>query len=237
MTWLPTTLAMYRRAFQRAATLTLRNWPVAGTTFAYSLALAAAAIVGSSLGIFGSFVGGFLMSLVWAACVSSFLSMVEMMLRTGSVSWADFRRSFGVYLWDVVGVTFILWVVFAVATPALRTIPQGPGIILGMNLVILVLFNAVPELIYLGHHSSLELLTESYRFIADNWIEWFPAVIAMAVPLVVLATLDLSGALSLARTALLALWVYFMMVARGLLFLELHGSTRRARDFRHRAGG
>jgi hypothetical protein len=43
--------------------------------------------------------------------------------------------------------------------------------------------------------------------------------------------------LAVLRTAILALWVYFMMVARGLLFLELHGSTRRARAFRHRAGG
>lgn len=233
MTWLTTTLAMYGRAFHRAGALTLRNWPVAGTTFAYSLALAAAAIIAPSFGI----VGGFLMSLVWAACVSSFLSMVEMMLRTGVVSWADFRRSFGVYLWDVVGVTFIVWLVFAVATPALRTIPQGPGIILGMNLVIVVLFNAVPELIYLGHHSALELLTESYRFIADNWIEWFPAVIAMGVPVLLLAQVELPGVLAFATAAALGLWVYFMMVARGLLFLELHGSSRRARAFRHRAGG
>lgn len=233
MTWLATTLAMYGRAFRRAGVLTLRNWPVAGTTFAYSLALTGAAILAAGLGL----VGGFLMSLVWAACVSSFLFLVEMMLRTGSVSWADFRRSFGVYLWDVVGVTFIVWVVFAVATPALRTLPQGPGLILGMNLVIAVLFNAVPELIYLGHHSSLELLTESYRFIADNWIEWFPATIVMAAPLVLFAELPLPGGLAPVRTALFALWVYFMMVARGLLFLELHGSTRRARAFRHRAGG
>ena len=233
MGWLTTTLAMYGRAFRRAGTLTLRNWPVAGTTFVYAIALAAAAAVGSQLGL----VGGFLVSLVWAACVGSFLHLVEMILRTGVVSWADFRRSFGVYLGDVVGVTFVLWVVFAVATPALRTVPQGPGIILGMNLVIAVLFNAVPELIYLGHHSALELLGESYRFIADNWIEWFPATLAMAMPLVVATEVELPEMLALARPALLGLWVYFMMVARGLLFLELHGSSRRARDFRRRAGG
>ncbi|MCC6764041.1 MAG: hypothetical protein IT293_05190 [Deltaproteobacteria bacterium] len=233
MTWLATTLAMYGRAFRRAGDLTLRNWPVAGTAFAYALALAAAATVASGMGL----LGGFLTSLVSAACVSSFLYLVEMILRTGSVSLADFRRSFGVYLWDVVGVTFLLWVVFALATPALRTIPQGPGIILGMNLVIVVLFNAVPELIYLGHHSSLDLLAESYRFIADNWIEWFPAVIVLAGPLVLLVELPLPGMLAFARPALLSLWVYFMMVARGLLFLELHGTTRRAREFRRRAGG
>ncbi len=233
MTWLVTTLGMYGRAFRRAGTLTLRNWPVAGTTFAYSFALAGAATIASQLGL----VGGFLLSLVWAACVSSFLTMVEMILRTGSVSLDDFRRSFGVYLFDVVGVTFVVWIVFALATPALRTIPQGPGLILGLNLVILVLFNAVPELIYLGHHSSLALLGESYRFIADNWIEWFPAILVMALPLLVIVELPLPGVLEIARPVLLALWVYFMMVARGLLFLELHGSSRRARAFRHRAGG
>ena len=231
MTWLTTTLSMYGRAFRRAGELTLRTWPVAGTTFAYSLALAAAAIVASSLGI----VGGFLMSLVWAACVSSFLSMVEMILRTGSVSWADFRRSFGLYLWDVVGVTFILWVVFAVATPALRTLPQGPGLILGMNLVIAVLFNAVPELIYLGHHSSLELLTESYRFIADNWIEWFPPTLVAGAIFVVLMELPLAGALVVVKWALVGLFVYFVMVLRGFLFEELQGSTRRSRAFRYRS--
>lgn len=235
MAWLATTLAMYRRAFRRAGELTLRNWRVAGTTFAYSFALTAAAIVAPGLGI----VGGFLISLVWAACASSFLYLVEMILRTGTVSWADFRRSFGVYLWDVVGVTFVVWVVFAVATPALGTIPQGPGIVLAMNLVVFVFFNAVPELIYLGHHSALELLTESYRFIADNWIEWFPPTLAMAglVLAIALWSALLSGGILFVRAAVLALLIYFMMVARGLLFLELHGSSRRARVFRHRAGG
>lgn len=233
MSWLGITFAMYARVFRRAGELTLRNWPVAGTTFAYSFALTAAAVLAAGLGL----LGGFVVSLVWAACVSSFLYLVEQMLRSGSVSFTDFQRSFGAYLWDVVGVTFVLWVVFAVATPALRTIPQGPGLILALELLIVVLFNAVPELIYLGHCSSLELLTESYRFIADNWIEWFPATIAMGVPLVLLALAPLPPALVWVRPPVAALLVYFTMVARGLLFLELQGSSRRARAFRHRSGG
>ncbi len=232
MSWLSVTFAMYARVFRRAGELTLRNWPVAGTTFAYSFALAAAAILAAGLGL----VGGFLWSFVWAACVSSFLSLVEQILRSGSVSFGDFQRSFGAYLWDVVGVTFVLWVVFAVATPALRTIPQGPGLILALNLVVVVLFNAVPELIYLGHYSALELLSESYRFIADNWIEWFPATIALGAPLVALAMAPLPTPLAWVRPPVAALLVYFTMVARGLLFLELQGSSRRARAFRHRTG-
>jgi hypothetical protein len=224
------TLAMYRRVFHRAAQLTLRNWPVLGTVLIYGIVTTASVLLVARLGI----IGGLLMNLVWAACVGSFLSLVETMIRTGRVSWVDLRRSVGAYLWDVIGVTFILWIVFAVATPALRTLPQGPGLLLAMNLLIFVLFNAVPELIYLGHHSSLELLTASYAFISENWIEWFPATLAPALLCYLVARPPIGGVFAWAQTAMLVLVVYVAMVARGLLFLELHGSSRRGRAFRHR---
>src|SRR5262249_51033993 len=111
---------------------------------------------------------------VWAACIGSFLYLVEMLVRTNRVTLADFQRSFGVYLWDVMGIAFVLWLVFRVLSPTIASVPQGGLILLGLKVLVLVLGNAVPELIYLGHHSTLALLAESYRFVADNWIEWFP---------------------------------------------------------------
>jgi len=229
---LATILAMYRRVFSRAGQLTLRNWPVLGTVPIYGVVIAASMVVATGLGI----IGGLLVNLVWAACVGSFLSLVEAMIGSGRVSWDDFRRSFGAYLWDVVGVTFVLWIVFVIVTPAFRTLPQGPGLLLAMNLLIFVLFNAVPELIYLGHHSSLELLAASYEFITENWIEWFPATLVPAAVFYLVARLPVEGIVAWAQTAALALIVYVTMVARGLLFLELHGSSRRGRAFRHRTG-
>jgi hypothetical protein len=233
MSWLVVTSTLYRRAFSRAGRLAFRNWPVLGTVFIYAFVMRVAALVAGGLGL----LGGFLVTLVWASCVGSFLYLVEMLVRTGRVSWGDFRRSFGVYVWEVVGVSFVLWIVFALATPALRTIPQGPGMILALDLLIFVFFNAVPELIYLGHSSSLELLAESYTFITENWIEWFPASIAAAMVLALVASVPLVGVLAWVQTAVVALLVYVAMIARGLLFLELHGSSRRARAFRHRTGG
>ncbi len=233
MSWLGSTLALYQKAFRQAAVLALRNWPVLGTMFVYATVMGATLTVAGALGI----LGGILLSLVWAACVGSFLYLVEMMIRTGRVSLADFRRSMGAYLWDVVGVTFILWVVFALVTPFLLAFPQGPAIILGLNLVVFVLFNAVPELIYLGHCSSLELLSESYAFISENWVEWFPANIAASALLWVVSVVPLAGVAALAQAAVGALLLYFVMVMRGLLFLELHGSSRRGRAFRYRMGG
>ncbi len=232
MSWLTITLALYRRTLRRAAELTLRNWPVLGSLFVYAAVMSAATVLAAALGI----VGGFLLSLVWAACVGSFLSLVEMIVRSGRVTLDDFRRSAGVYIWDVVGVTFVLWIAFQLLTPALATIPQGRMLLLGLMLIVLVFFNAVPELIYLGRCSSLELLGESYAFIGENWIEWFPLTVVLGALVLALDALPLAPLLEWPKLAAVALLVYYTMVVRGLLFLELHGSTRRSRAFRHRMG-
>ncbi len=211
----------------------MRNWPVLGSVFAYWAILRVAGYFAVHLGL----AGGFLLSLMTAACLGSFLYLVEMMIRTNWVTWEDFRRSFGMYLWDVVGVIFALWLFWQIFVPLLFQLPEGGTVVLCLNILILVLLNAVPELIYLGHHSLLALLYESYRFIADNWIEWFPPNILL---LLILGFLQQGPAGGYVTTTLLtattALFVYFAMIVRGLLFLELAGTTRRARIFRHKAG-
>ncbi len=224
------TLALYRKVFGRALTLTLANWPVVATLFVYALAMAVAVVVAAPFGI----VGGIALGFVWAACLGSFLYVVEMVVRTSRVTFEDFRRSFGAYLGDVLGVLFIFWVVSMVAGPALAAMPNGFALLLAIELVAFVFFNAVPELIYLGHYSSLELLRESYVFIGENWIEWFPATIAAAVLVGVAAALPAPGPSVWLKNGLVALLVYFAMVVRGLLFIELSGSSRRARAFRYR---
>ena len=231
--WILVTLSIYRRAFSRAGALAIKNWPVLATVFVYSLIMSVTGWLAVMLGI----IGGFLLSLVWAACVSSFLYLVEMIVRTSRVNLEDFQRSFGRYLWDVVSVTFLSWLFFSLATPAILQMPQGHLILLCIQLAILVLFNAVPELIYLGHYTSVQLFSESYTFVTDNWIEWFPANIVAAAILYVVASLPAEGVGVVVQTALLGLLVYFTMVMRGLLFIELHGSTHRGRAFKYRMGG
>ncbi|MFN8640634.1 MAG: hypothetical protein U0802_02820 [Candidatus Binatia bacterium] len=231
---LTVTLDIYRRAFTRGGSLAVRNWPVLLSAFAYAGIL----LVGGYLATFLGIVGGFLMSLLFAACASSFLYLVEMIVRTNRVSWEDFTRSFGVYLWDVVGVSFALWLFWFVVTPFLHQLPQGHVAVLAIELVLVVLFNAVPELIYLGHSGLVDLLARSYQFVAANWIEWFPPNLLLMAGLGLLWGVPLGdGPLPLVlRPALLSLFVYFAMVVRGFLFIELDGTTRRARLFRHKMG-
>ena len=230
---LTVTVDMYRRAFARGALLAVRNWPVLGTVFAYAAVLA----VGAYFALFLGIAGGFVMALLGAACMGSFLYLVEMIVRTNRVNWEDFRRSFGMYLWDVIAVNFALWIFWQIAMPVARQLPQGHVVVLCVELLILVFFNAVPELIYLGHYSLLQLLSRSYEFIANNWIEWFPPNLLLMVVLAMLWLPNAGGVgARIAQLAVSALFLYFAMVVRGLLFIELDGSTRRSRIFRHKMG-
>jgi hypothetical protein len=227
------TLDIYRRVFTRGAVLAAKNWPVLGTIFVYGAVMAVGAYAATFLGI----AGGFVLSILTSICLGSFLYLVEQIVRTNRVSWEDFRRSFGMYLWDVVGVGFALWIFWQVVMPLLHQAPQGHVIVLCIELLIVVLFNAVPELIYLGHHGLLELLSRSYRFIAGNWIEWFPPNLLLMAALVGLSAYGATTMVEwVVRTAATALFLYFAMVVRGLLFIELDGSTRRSRIFRHKMG-
>jgi hypothetical protein len=230
--WLLTTLSIYRRVVGRGAMLAMRNWPIAGAALFYGLVLAAASMVTMGIGL----LGGFAMPLAVAFCGGSFLFCVEAIVRSGKVTLEDFRASLGAYFVDVLGVMFALWI-FSLVGSLLSQSPYYLVITVFSSLLIWVFFNAVPELIYLGHHSTMELLGESYRFILQNWIEWFPLniVLGFAVP----AVWNLPGggfAMNVARILIGALLVYFVMVVRGLLFLELADSSRRSRLFRYRAG-
>jgi hypothetical protein len=214
----------------RAAQVAAANWMVAASVFAYSAILMITYPVAALFGI----LGGFLVSLVFSACAASFLYLVEMLVRSSRVTLADFQRSFLPYLGDVVGITFLLWIFWQIAGPVLASTPHGEVWLLSVNLFILVFLNAVPELIYLGHHSSLALITESYAFITENWVEWFPPNLVLAALFVAFDSLPTAGVADYVRLAVLGLFVYFAMVFRGFLFLELSGSTRRSRRYRYR---
>ncbi len=232
MDWLITTAAIYSRVLGRGALLAVHNWPMAAVIFAYGAVMGGATVLMFNIGV----LGGFLPPLALAFCGGSFLYCVEAVVRTGKATMSDFRSSLGAYFSDVLGVMFALWI-FQLLASFLGGTPYGPAITVFSSLLVWVFFNAAPELIYLGHHPTMELLGESYRFILRNWIEWFPLNIALGLVVPAFWNLPTGGVLVLALKAFVGgMLIYFVMVVRGLLFLELNDSSRRSRIFRHRAG-
>src|SRR5262249_5402321 len=210
---------------------TARGVRIAFVAVGYPIPLA---LLSSVLGPYG-FVGGMIWTAAAAACFSSWLYFMEQVVRgRGRVDLHDLPSSFGAYLGDLLNVGFLLFLLQLVAAFVLAPFPP---LLIIFALAVFVFLNAVPELVYLGRSGAAELLTESYRFIGTNWIEWFPAnLLIVGVVLAVDFVLP-DGPLGLVRAAGAGLVAAYGWVVRGLLFLELTTSSRRAREFRRRAEG
>ncbi len=229
--WLGDTVAMYGRVFRRAAELTARNWPLALLAVSYPMLLAVLSRLLAPYGL----VGGMIWTAAAAACFSSWLHFMEQVVnRRGRADLSDLPSSFGTYLGDVLNVGFLLFLFQLIAAFVLAPFPL---LLIVFALAVFVFLNAVPELIYLGRYGAAELLAESYRFIGANWIEWFPANLLLVGVVLGVDMILPEGPFGLISAAGAGLVAAYGWVVRGLLFLELTTSSRRAREFRRRAAG
>jgi hypothetical protein len=154
-------------------------------------------------------------------------------IRSGRVRFRDLPSGFAAYLNELLTAGFLLWGLFFIASLLLAPFPFLYIVFL---LAALVFFNALPEIIYLGRHTAAELLVESYRFIGENWIEWFPANLLLGLCVAAARQLP-DGPYDIVVEGATGIVLYFTMIVRGLLFLELASSSRRGREFRRRAAG
>lgn len=243
--WLRDTLGMYGRALGQAARLLASNLvlvvPALACLVVPLLTIVVLAPLVGVMGALGAVVGGVVGVLVESACWSALLACTGEVIRTRRLVLGDVRAGFVAYLGDVVNVRFVLWIITFLSA----ALPGPIGVMIG--LATLTFFNAVPELIYLGRYGTADLLAASYRFIGERWIEWFPMNAILLGLLIAVGAVVLAPGMSLGWSGLggvglavgvvvTAAMLAFCMLARGLLFLELTESSRRARAFRRATG-
>jgi hypothetical protein len=232
------TFWMYGMALRRAWECVAKNWVVSFAPLAYGLLLSASAALAAPFGI----LGGLLLGLVSQACVSSGLYLIENMVRGGKADFDDFIKGFTVYIWELLRIAFILWIPLRLLAMALAPVPNGGLILSLIHLILYVILNPVPEFIYQTRASGLELITASYNFIVENWIEWFvPTVLLTLAGYALLTIVDalIVGLPALAQffvlSFILGLGLTYFMLFRGFLFAELNGTTRRSRMYKYKA--
>ncbi len=247
------TLQLYLRSLKEAWGKVLWSWWLAFLPLLYGFLLSFVALFVAPLGLVGGFVLGFAL----AACVSSYLYFMGEVVSGRRVSWQDVGESFKAYWGPVISVLFFLMLTQWTLALALPPLPPARALRTLMNLVLLVILNPVPEIIYHTRLAGFGVLGESLGFLRENWPEWFAPFLALAavfffwLPLpALLAPLMMGRLFSLLSwsalpvlsgspfawvLSLLGFFLFFLfMVFRGVLFRELHGSTRRQRLFRAR---
>lgn len=182
------------------------------------------------------FAGGFLIALGRAALLSGYLYFLAEVVAKSRVTLRDLKTSLGVYFWSLVNLFFVIFVANFLLG---RLVGLSGALLLVINLVALIAFNAAPEMIYQrGTHGGLATFQASLQFLQDNWLEW----IVPNVPLFLLgwgfirlsASLPPGGDLPLIVIA--GALAHVAMVFRGRVFAALVGSSHRQRMFKHRNG-
>ncbi|MGH7797703.1 MAG: hypothetical protein ACREQ2_22820 [Candidatus Binatia bacterium] len=238
MQTLQVTLWMYASALKRSWECVRKNWVVSFAPIAYGIILAVIASLVAPLGI----AGGLLFSLASQACVSSGLFLIKNLIDANTADFNDFLNGFTVYLWELLFITFIIWIPMRVAAVALATVPNGALIYFLIKLVLYIVLNPVPEFIYQTRTTGLELISASYNFIVENWLEWlFPNILLAVAGYFLLAVIEpllfgLPGFLYFfIYSFIVGLGLTYFMTFRGFLFAELLGTTRRSRLYRYKA--
>jgi hypothetical protein len=237
MTILQATLWIYLTALQRSWQSVRKNWIVSLAPLAYGSIMSLAGLLAAPLGI----LGGFLLALASQACVSSGLHLIKNMITSGKADVGDFLHGFTAYLWDLLTVAFIIWIPLRLIAMVLGSVPNGNLVYFMIQAALYILLNPVPEFIYQTRTSGLELLSASYNFIVENWLEWLLPNIIMTIVGFFLLQLLYAVVWVLpyfVQWFLIAfafgLFLTYFMTFRGFLFAELHGTTRRSRAYRYK---
>src|SRR6185295_11512092 len=209
---LQVTIWMYAVALKRSWECVRRNWVVSFAPVAYGIILAVIASIVAPLGM----IGGLLFSLASQACVSSGLFLVKNLVDSNKASFNDFLNGFTIYLWELLGIAFILWIPLRVLAGSLATVPNGALIYFLIKLALYILLNPVPEFIYQTRATALELISASYNFIVENWIEWLiPNIILFAAGYFLLQLVE---PLFFGLPGFVALFLYALIAGLGLTY-------------------
>lgn len=176
------TLALYRNAFRKTGQSLVQGWMTMLAVVGFGFLLVLATQIASPLGM----IGGFLLGAVNALLVGATLSLIEQSIRQArAITFQDIVSSVGHYFWDVIGIGFILWLPLMALDLSMQTNPYGQLISYVTFLLIFLLLNPAPEIIYqVRHDSPLEVFKTSYEFVLENWIEWFLPFAVILIPIV-----------------------------------------------------
>ena len=137
--------------------------------------------------LFGGMIGGVVLGLINALLVGAMLRLIEQSLSAvRTIQLTDVTESFGHYFWDVIGVGFVLWLPLMALDMGTQSNPYGGFLSSAVMLLLFILLNAAPEVIYqIRHDSPLDVFKASYEFVLEHWIEWFLPFAILALPIVV----------------------------------------------------
>lgn len=180
------TIHLYRQVFYATGRSLAKSWMAMLALIVFAVLFLGAARLVGSLGI----AGGFLLGILNALLVGATLRLIEQSLSGARpLRFTDVTESFGHYFWDVIGVGFVLWLPTMLLEMGMQANPYGQFLSSAFLLLVFILLNPAPEVIYqVRHNSPLDVFKTSYEFVVEHWIEWFLPFAILILPVVLSPT-------------------------------------------------
>lgn len=233
------TLMMNKTALKRTMKSLQKNWIIIFTGLIYIALNMAMVFIISTLfrGVF-FILAGFAMLLASSALISNYLYLLSNVIIQDKLNFNDFKDGFTKYLRKIYGVFFIAWLGRFVLSLFQGMLGNMINII--FSIVIIIALNPLPETIYQKHYSPSESIKYTFKFMKENWLNWFlPNIIFSSILYLLTGKLMLdlfTTHISLSSQTIIVYLIgqtifTFMMIFRGHLFNILSTSTRRKRMY------
>jgi hypothetical protein len=235
---------LYVECAQEATRGLKRNWPILLGSVGLALLIVAIRGVFGSLGV----AGGMLVGMAQVAVLSLHYSWLQSTVEKEKLSFRallDFDYSM---FFTVISVAFIFFLIQFVASSLLQGLDKTILLFLGLGLI--VIFNAIPEVIIVERIESVPALGQAAEFTREHALAWFLPLVALLLPaavqsyelvLVTLASTDplspalivplpiaaLLGALGIHASALIL--VLTVVLANWYMLFRIHLFKRLAR--------
>ncbi len=181
-TLLSATMGLYRQALSATGRSLARSGVAILALIAFAVLFLGASRIAAPLGI----AGGFILGIVNALLVGATLRLIEQSLSASrTLGFSDITESFGHYFWDIIGVGFVLWLPTMALDMGVQANPYGQFFSSAFLLLLFILLNPAPEVIYqVRHDSPLDVFKTAYEFVLEHWIEWFLPFVFLILPVI-----------------------------------------------------
>jgi hypothetical protein len=127
------------------------------------------------------FGGGMLLGLLQVGLIALYFSWIASTVDKDRLRFKDLWALDYSMFFTVMSVAFVLWIVQLLFS-AFSTGADTAWIMQMLSLGLVIIFNCVPEVIYLNRVESVPALTEAAKFTQENWIEWFLPLLLILSP-------------------------------------------------------
>ena len=174
-------VSLYVRSAAEAATLLRRQWLLIPATMLLAFIGLQLLRLVSSTGPMSGFVAGILLILL----ASTYLGWLQRMDHRRALHWREFLTLDQGLVYATLNAAFILFVAQFIVQTLTADLNAAPAR-LGIGLLIYVVFNSLPESIYIGSYAGSGALGHAALFTRDHWIEWYAPQLVLLLPWLIL---------------------------------------------------